>query len=77
MKNMVSSMTHSFTSKKIVEELLDTAGVTINGKEPWDIQVHHPDWYGRILKNPALELGESYMDKWWDCEQLDAFSRKI
>ena len=51
--------------------LLAPAGIRINGPDPWDIQVHDRRWYQRILKDKNLGLGESYMDGWWDCAQLD------
>jgi cyclopropane-fatty-acyl-phospholipid synthase len=51
--------------------LLKHAGITINGPNPWDIQVHDDRWYPRVLGNKSLGLGESYMDGWWDCQRLD------
>lgn len=51
--------------------LLEDAGIRIGGSNPWDIQVHDPRWYGRVIRDKNLGLGESYMDGWWDCEQLD------
>jgi cyclopropane-fatty-acyl-phospholipid synthase len=64
-------------SKEIIEKLFLKADVIINGNRPWDIQVHNEAMYNRILKNPSLGLGESYMDKWWDCEELDTFFYKV
>jgi cyclopropane-fatty-acyl-phospholipid synthase len=57
----------------VVRDLLATAGITINGDKPFDIQVHKNDFYGRVLREGALGLGESYMDGWWDCQALDQF----
>jgi cyclopropane-fatty-acyl-phospholipid synthase len=51
--------------------MLAPAGIRINGADPWDIQVHDRRWYRRILREKNLGLGESYMDGWWDCAQLD------
>jgi cyclopropane-fatty-acyl-phospholipid synthase len=51
--------------------LLEHAGIMINGPNPWDIQIHDDRWYPRVLGNKSLGLGESYMDGWWNCEQLD------
>ena len=51
--------------------LLKEAGVEINGTNPWDIQVHDQRWYGRVIRDKNLGLGESYMDGWWDCPRLD------
>ena len=58
-------------SETIVRELLELADVEVNGKNPWDIQVHNPNFYNRVLQETSLGLGESYMDGWWDCEAMD------
>lgn len=63
--------------KKLVEELLTLAGVTINGPQPWDIQVRDDRFYARVLRNKNLGLGEAYMDGWWDCPRLDEFFARI
>lgn len=45
---------------------------------PWDIVVHNPHLYARIMGQGSLGLGEAYMDGWWDCAQLDElFSRVL
>jgi cyclopropane-fatty-acyl-phospholipid synthase len=58
-------------------DLLSTAGITVGGKQPWDMQVHHPATFDRILTRGSLGLGESYMDGWWDCEAVDEFIARI
>ncbi|TYL43665.1 cyclopropane fatty acyl phospholipid synthase [Dickeya chrysanthemi] len=58
---------------QIVNEMLSTADIAINGSRPFDIQVKNPDMYKRILREGSLGLGESYMDGWWECERLDMF----
>jgi cyclopropane-fatty-acyl-phospholipid synthase len=63
--------------KKVVEKILDDADIRIDGNRPWDIQVHNPEFYDRILAGGSLALGESYMDGWWDCDALDQFFDKI
>ncbi len=65
------------SSKALAQQLLQSAGITINGSEPWDIQVHRDDFYDRVFQEGSLGLGESYMEKWWDCERLDIFFEKI
>lgn len=57
--------------KKTVERLFAMAGIGVNGKNPWDIKVHDPRFYRRVLSDGVLGIGESYMDGDWDCEQLD------
>ncbi|MEP7205203.1 MAG: cyclopropane fatty acyl phospholipid synthase [Candidatus Saccharibacteria bacterium] len=63
--------------KQIARQLLGSAGITINGDNDSDIQVHNENVYSRVLRQGALGLGESYMDGWWDCPNLDKFFYKI
>ncbi len=61
------------TLKAAVGEILLQAGIVINGDNPWDIRVRDNRFYPRVLKDGSLGLGESYMEGWWDCENLDKF----
>ncbi|MCF8063488.1 MAG: cyclopropane-fatty-acyl-phospholipid synthase, partial [Deltaproteobacteria bacterium] len=61
----------------LVQEMFAPSDVRINGSRPWDIQVHHPGFYDRVLSGGSLALGDSYMDGWWDCEALDRFFERI
>jgi cyclopropane-fatty-acyl-phospholipid synthase len=63
--------------KSIIESLLPNTGITINGNNPCDPQIHNEKFYGRVLRQGSLGLGESYMDGWWDCEKLDEFFHKV
>lgn len=63
--------------KEIVDSLLKGTGVTLNGSNEYDPQIHNEDFYGRVLRDGSLGLGESYMDGWWDCPKLDQFFHKI
>ena len=60
-------------SEAIIRELLEPGGIQINGSNPWDIQVHNPAFYDRVLSDVQLGVGESYLDGWWECEQIDEF----
>jgi cyclopropane-fatty-acyl-phospholipid synthase len=60
-------------SQKIVSEWFANAGIEVNGSNPWDITIHHPKTYSRILSDGSLGLGESYVEGWWDCQQIDQF----
>jgi cyclopropane-fatty-acyl-phospholipid synthase len=53
--------------------LMQEAGVTLGGARPQDIHVHDPRFHARVLAGGSLALGESYMDGWWDANQLDCF----
>lgn len=62
----------------VLVKLLAEADVRINGDRPWDIQVHDPAAYRRILSRGSLGFGETYMDGLWDCPQLDElFTRML
>jgi len=61
---------------RFATELLEKADITVNGDKPWDIQVHDPRLWGRVLKQGNLGLGEAYMDGWWDVPALDQFIHK-
>lgn len=63
--------------KKIAEEILAHAEIQLNGSRPWDIQVHNPELYQRVVSGGSIALGESYMDGWWDCEAPDQFFYKL
>lgn len=65
------------TLKSYAFELLDYAGIGLNGNNPWDIQVYNQDFYSRVLKYGSLGLGESYLEQWWDCKQLDQFFDRL
>lgn len=58
-------------------QILSTAGVEVNGTQAWDITVHNPGFYARVLRKGSIGLGESYMDAWWDCSQLDQFFDRV
>ncbi|WNN46277.1 MULTISPECIES: cyclopropane fatty acyl phospholipid synthase [Winslowiella] len=62
---------------RIVREMLQTADVEVNGSRPWDIQVKNPQFFRRVLQEGSLGLGESYMDGWWECDQLDMFFYRV
>tara|TARA_Y100000034_G_scaffold136577_1_gene213935 strand:+ start:4954 stop:6081 length:1128 start_codon:yes stop_codon:yes gene_type:complete len=61
----------------IIKDFLDLAGVKINGKRPWDIQIHNSRFFSRVLAEGSMGLGESYMDGWWDCKSIDQFIYKL
>ncbi|HID38585.1 MAG TPA: cyclopropane fatty acyl phospholipid synthase [Calditrichaeota bacterium] len=64
-------------NKEAIKELLSPLGITLNGGQPWDIQVHNERFYKRVMSDGALGLGESYMDGWWESPALDQFLTRI
>jgi len=60
-----------------IRDLLKLADVEINGSREWDIKVNDPRLYRRLLSDGVLGLGESYMDGWWDCDDIGEFIFKL
>jgi len=62
---------------RFVEDLLNKAGLNINGNAPWDIQFNEPGVPERALAQGNLGLGEAYVEGQWDAEQLDEFFSRL
>ena len=71
----MSEMRHRLQAT--LQRLCDYADVRLGGDRPWDIEVHNPGFYARVLKQGSLGLGESYMDGWWDSARLDQLFTRI
>ena len=59
--------------KKKCEKMFEAAGITVNGKDPWDMQVHSDRVFSKAILNGNLGLGETYLGGDWDCDRLDEF----
>ena len=57
----------------LCRDLLANAGITVNGNQPWDMQVKDERLWTRILRDGTLGVGETYVEGWWDVEALDQF----
>ena len=58
-------------AERLVSEIFERADIEINGSRPCDIQVNDERFYRRVLKDGTLGFGESYMDGWWDCDDIE------
>ena len=54
-----------------ISQLLQRAGIQVNGRAPWDMQVRDSATWRRMMAYGTLGFGESYMDGQWECERLD------
>lgn len=63
--------------QEIIHHLFGEADIKVNGHRDWDIIIHHPDFYQRLVSNADLAFGESYVDGWWDCARLDQLCSRI
>jgi cyclopropane-fatty-acyl-phospholipid synthase len=75
--NRHATVGRRFSYERAVNELLAGTDIKINGPRPWDIRVHDERFFHRVLGQGTLGVGESYMDGWWDCEQLDEMLTRI
>ena len=64
-------------SKKWAQNLLSLADIKIGGERAWDIQIRDERFYGSVAHRGSLGLGESYMNGWWDAQELDQFFFKV
>ncbi|MDX1632925.1 MAG: cyclopropane fatty acyl phospholipid synthase [Thermoanaerobaculia bacterium] len=61
----------------IVREHLQAAGIEVGGDRPWDLQIHDDRFYRRVLLFGSLGLGDSYVDGWWDCDDLEGLVTRL
>jgi cyclopropane-fatty-acyl-phospholipid synthase len=65
------------TEKDRIVGLLKDAGVTVNGPDAWDLQIHDERMWNRLFAEGSLGFGEAYMDGWWDAADLAEMFNKI
>jgi len=58
----------------IIKFRFGRAGISINGSNSYDIKLHNNEFYNRLACDSSLGMGESYMEGWWDCDDLHEFS---
>lgn len=67
-------MPHPFRHR--IEQLFHDADLWVDdtragGAEAWDPRIRDARFFRRVLAQGSLGLGESYMDGWWDVDDLD------
>lgn len=65
------------SAKSVIHDFLDSCGITINDNSKSGMLIYNENTYHRLLTEGSLGMGESYMDKWWDSENLDEIIFKI
>jgi cyclopropane-fatty-acyl-phospholipid synthase len=63
--------------RETVQEILQPAGIGIDGSDPSDMHINDERFFGRVLRDGSIGLGESFMDGWWECDRLDDFFCKL
>jgi cyclopropane-fatty-acyl-phospholipid synthase len=64
-------------AERFVRDALAACDVEIGQRRPWDLAVHDPSFYRRLLINPAFQMGQTYMDGLWDCEAIDELFERL
>jgi len=59
--------------KKLIIGQFESAGIQVNGPNPFDIKINNEKFYEAVITKGTLGIGESYMDGWWDCEDIAEF----
>jgi cyclopropane-fatty-acyl-phospholipid synthase len=63
--------------RQALTDLLARAGIAVDGPQPWDVRVLDTRMFQRVLSSGSVGAGESYMEGWWDCAQLDEMFRRV
>ena len=61
----------------MMEIKLKQADIRSGNERPWDLQIHNHRAFQRVLSSSSLGAGESYMEGWWDCEQLNEMISRV
>lgn len=64
-------------ARQTIEQWLEGSGVALNGDQPWDIRVHHPNLFSRVIRQGSIGFGEAYMDGWWECDRIDEMIHRL
>jgi cyclopropane-fatty-acyl-phospholipid synthase len=67
----ISEKSRQPRAERIITELFAEADIEIGGVRPCDIRVNDARFFRRVLADGTLGFGESYMEGWWDCDDLE------
>lgn len=62
-----------FSSEGLVRSILESAGIQANGTETWDPRINDQRFWNRVAMDGMLGLGDSYVDRWWDSDDIPEF----
>ncbi|MGF1599641.1 MAG: cyclopropane fatty acyl phospholipid synthase [Acidimicrobiales bacterium] len=64
-------------SEALVRELLDLAGIELDGPGASDLRVNDGRFFDRVVRDRELGLGEAYQEGWWEAERVDELLAKV
>ncbi|HZX22925.1 MAG TPA: cyclopropane fatty acyl phospholipid synthase [Woeseiaceae bacterium] len=65
------------SGERALQRLIEPAGLTLNGNEPWDPVIRDQRACAEILRRGSLGAGEAYMRGWWDARDLSDFFYRL
>jgi cyclopropane-fatty-acyl-phospholipid synthase len=68
---------NSSTAETVATDIFKAAGVNFSGSRTGDITINDPEFFPRLLADPDLQIGETYMDQMWDSPAIDELSYKL
>ncbi len=63
--------------ERFLQQLLDSAGVHLNGSQPFDLTVRSDAFYSKALPRGVTGILDAYVDGWWECERLDELTCRV
>lgn len=63
--------------RSLTSVVLRRADVELDGTRPWDIRVHDTRTFRRLVLEGSVGLGESYVDGWWSCDDLEELAYRL
>lgn len=75
-ENIAGDMVFSVLQKNAYA-VLKKSGITINGNNPWDIQIHDKSILLDVFLKGSIGLGDGYTNGKWDVAQIDVLFEKL
>jgi cyclopropane-fatty-acyl-phospholipid synthase len=60
-----------------LQQLLDSAGVHVNGSQPFDLTVRNDAFYDKAIPHGVTGILDAYVDGWWECDRLDELTCRV
>lgn len=60
-----------------LSRIFDAADVRLDGSRPWDVDVRDERFFRAVMMRGSLGLGESYVDGWWRCRDLETLIYRL
>lgn len=77
MLTLLPSSTVATTARRWLAAKLAQADIGLDGRRPWDLRIHDERSFRRVLLQGSIGLGESYVEGWWDCDDLSGFFTRL